>query len=70
MAATKRNCELKKKKQLFIEFPFILLNNLKFVERTQHNSVVQNIHCAPHFAAPWTVAPPPALINVPAADSR
>ena len=47
----------KKKSQLFIEFPFIILfNNLKFVERTQHNSVVQNIHCAPQFAAPWRVA--------------
>jgi hypothetical protein len=33
MPTPDRNCELKKKSQLFIQFPFICFNNLKYVEQ-------------------------------------
>ena len=42
-----------KLKKVFVEFHFILINNLKFVEHRKSIYFIQNIH----LAVPWTLLP-------------
>jgi hypothetical protein len=46
VAGPNRSYILKKKSQQFIEFPFIWLNNTKFVECRKSKFFIQNIHFA------------------------
>lgn len=44
--------------QLFVEFSFIWLNNLKFLENIKSNYFMQNIHFAAHWNLPSGAAAP------------
>jgi hypothetical protein len=57
MTANKTNYEFKKKPQLLIEFCFIWLNNLKFVESRKSPFFHVKYSFFPHFASPWTLSP-------------
>ena len=53
MAATDRNCEIKKN----IKFPFIFLNNLKSVDSIKCNFSYYKYPFYLHFYRLWTAAP-------------
>jgi len=54
MAATDRNCEIKKK---YIKFPFIFLNNLKSVDSIECNFLYYKYPFCLHFYRLWAAAP-------------
>jgi hypothetical protein len=58
MAAPNRNYELQKKVQLFVEFPFILFSNLKFIKLRKSKFFISTIHFAALMDSATGVATP------------
>jgi hypothetical protein len=52
-----RNYELKKKLNSLLDFLFIFLNNLKYVEPRESNLFIQNIYFATHLLRPFCCCP-------------